>query len=228
MVASVTTIEGIRTHATSVPLSAPSSAPARHAATPASGVGIPIFAHTPPATLQIANCEPTEISISPLRTISVMPSATISTGMLASKRSLWFSGEKKPGAITASTAISARIAIATEISLRQRCSILPGRTPWSARLHIDAGEALHLTGRLMTQRQRQNLLLRRLVARQDSGDGALVHHRDAVAHAQDLRQFRGDHQDRHALFGQLDNQPVDLGLRSYLDALRRFVEDQQA
>ena len=146
MVASVTTIDGIRTHATSAPLIAPISAPARHAASPATGVGIPIFANTPAATLQMANCEPTEISISPLRMISVMPSATISTGMLASSRSLWFSGEKKPGATTASTAISARMRWRPEISLRQRCE------------HSNV-EVLHLTAGSVAQRQREDLLL---------------------------------------------------------------------
>ncbi len=87
MVASVTTIEGIRTHATSAPLMPPISAPTRQAATPASGVGSPMRAKTPAATLQMANCEPTEISILPVRITSIMPSATISTGMFASTRS---------------------------------------------------------------------------------------------------------------------------------------------
>ena len=85
--ASVTTIAGIRTQATSAPLSAPISAPSRQAAAPASGVGRPMRAKTPVATLQMANCEPTEISIWPVRITSTMPSATISTGMLASTRS---------------------------------------------------------------------------------------------------------------------------------------------
>ena len=60
---------------------------ATNAAAPASGVGSPMRANTPVTTLQIANCEPTEISICPVRITSTMPSATISTGMLASTRS---------------------------------------------------------------------------------------------------------------------------------------------
>ena len=88
MVASVTTIDGMRTQATSAPLIAPISAPVRQAASPASGVGRPSLANIPAAMLQTANCDPTEISISPLRMTSVMPSATISTGMLANSRSV--------------------------------------------------------------------------------------------------------------------------------------------
>ncbi len=87
MVASVTTIEGMRTHATSAPLMPPINAPTRQAARPASGVGRPMRAKTPVATLQIANCEPTEISILPVRITRNMPRATISTGMFASTRS---------------------------------------------------------------------------------------------------------------------------------------------
>ena len=63
IVASVTTIEGIRTHATSAPLIAAHQRAHQTAAAPASGVGSPMRANTPVATLQIANCEPTEISI---------------------------------------------------------------------------------------------------------------------------------------------------------------------
>ena len=42
-------------------------------------------------------------------------------------------------------------------------------------------------------------------------DPAVAHHQDAVAHAQNLGQLGGDHDDRHALAGQLADQLVDLG-----------------
>ena len=42
----------------------------------------------------MANTDPTEMSISPVSTISVAPSDTMSTGRLARKRSLRFSREK--------------------------------------------------------------------------------------------------------------------------------------
>ena len=118
MVASVTTIDGIRTHATSAPFTAPITAPTRHAHAPATGVGIPMRANTPAATLQIANCDPTEISICAVRITSNMPSATISTGMLASTKSRRFSNAKNPGAAAASTTASARITAMSEISRR--------------------------------------------------------------------------------------------------------------
>ena len=130
MVASVTTIAGMRTHATSAPLSAPMSAPNRQDAAPASGVGSPIRAKTPVATLQMANCEPTEISICPVRITSTMPSATISTGMLASTRSRSLARVKRHG---------------------------------------------------------EDSLLRGLGARQNACDRAPMHHRDAIANAQNLR-----------------------------------------
>ncbi len=42
-----------------------------------------------------------------------------------------------------------------------------------------------------------------LLAVEDAGHAALVHHHDAVAHAQHLRQLRGDHDHRDALAGEL-------------------------
>ena len=83
MVASVTTIDGIRTQATKAPLIAPSAAPDSKTARATAGKGSPDFANNPAATPQIANCDPIEMSICPVRMISVMPSAAISTGMLA-------------------------------------------------------------------------------------------------------------------------------------------------
>ena len=61
----------------------------------------------------------------------------------------------------------------------------------------------------------------------DGGDEAAgVHDEDAVAHAEDLRQLGGDHQDRHALLGEAAHQRVDLGLGADVDAAGRLVHDQ--
>ena len=54
-----------------------------------------------------------------------------------------------------------------------------------------------------------------------------VHHGDAIAHAEDLRQLGRDHDDRHAALGKLLHQLVDFRLRSDVDALRRLVENQE-
>ena len=48
-------------------------------------------------------------------------------------------------------------------------------------------------------------------------DRAAVHHRDAVAHAEDLGQLGRDHQDGHALLCQLHHQRVNLRLRADVD-----------
>ena len=60
----------------------------RRTTTDHAGIGRPAFASTPASTPQMANTEPTEMSISPVSMTSVAPSATISTGRLARKRSL--------------------------------------------------------------------------------------------------------------------------------------------
>ncbi len=87
-------MEGMRREATSTPFSEPSTAPARHAARPATGAGNPNFESSPAVTPQIAKIEPTEMSICPISITSVMPSATIRTGTLARNKSVRFSREK--------------------------------------------------------------------------------------------------------------------------------------
>nr|GEX37623.1 hypothetical protein [Tanacetum cinerariifolium] len=57
-------------------------------------------------------------------------------------------------------------------------------------------------------------------------DSALVENGHAVAHTDDFRQFRRDHDDREALFGEFAHQGVDLRFRTDVDASGRLVEDQ--
>src|SRR5580658_7927958 len=178
MAARVTTIEGMRTQATSTPLIAPSNAPARVAAMRAANMGNPEMAKTPAATLQMANCEPTEISICAVSTISVIPTATIRTGTLASSRSRTFANEKKAGATAARTAPIARMATAMESS---RCRLR------------------NTIFRSVAQRQRQQIFLGGLRARKYARDFAGMHHGDAIAHTQNFRQLRRDHDNRQAL-----------------------------
>src|ERR1700730_18570538 len=66
----------------------------------------------------------------------------------------------------------------------------------------------------------------RLLALKDSRDAPLVHHHDAMAHAENLRHLRGDHQDSHALGDQTRNQLVDLGLGADVDPARWLIENQ--
>src|SRR5687768_11582872 len=66
--------------------------------------------------------------------------------------------------------------------------------------------------------QRHDPLLGRLGPRQFAGEPALAHDEDAVAHAEDLRQFGGDHQDGDTATGELTHQMVDLRLGADVDA----------
>ena len=65
----------------------------------------------------------------------------------------------------------------------------------------------------------------RLAARQFARDPPLPHHDDPVRHAEHFRQFRRNHHDRAAAFGQLIDHVIDFVLRADVDAARRFVED---
>ena len=56
---------------------------------------------------------------------------------------------------------------------------------------------------------------------------ALAHDEDPVGDAEHLGQLGRDHQDRHALAGQLVEQPVHLRLRGDVDAARRLVDEQE-
>ena len=128
---------------------------------------------SPATTAQMANIDPTEMSISPVMMTSVMPIATSSTGRLARNRSLRFSAEKYPGAATARTSASATIARGDRRFSTRECS--PSAT-WTLDRH---------RSRPSLERQREDLVLCRLGARQHAADGARVHHGDAIAHAQD-------------------------------------------
>jgi hypothetical protein len=87
MVASVTTIEGAFTNETSPPLTAPKAEPTAMPATGSSQMGSPCRASNPQQTPQIANSEPTEMSISATTITSVMPIEISSTGRFASATS---------------------------------------------------------------------------------------------------------------------------------------------
>ena len=168
-------------------------------------VGNPATAKTPAATLQMANCEPTEISISAVRTISVMPTATISTGTLASSKSRRLAKVKKSGAATARTAADGE----------------DGRG--------DGNFALAITQHcapVCPSASSEQILLRGVFARDDACDFAAAHDRDAVAHAENLGQLRRDHDDGEAALGEIDDELVDFGFRADVDALGGLVEDE--
>ena len=59
-----------------------------------------------------------------------------------------------------------------------------------------------------------------------TGDPALVHDQDPVAHADQLRQLRADGDHRRAAGGEFADQAIDLRLGSDVDASRRLVHQQ--
>src|ERR1700722_1695088 len=63
-------------------------------------------------------------------------------------------------------------------------------------------------------------------AREHARDFARMHHGDAVAHSQDFRQLRRDHDNRHTTLGQADDEAVDFRLRSDVDSLCGLIEDK--
>src|SRR5664280_387256 len=61
--------------------------------------------------------------------------------------------------------------------------------------------------------------------RQRQGGMSTAHYHHPVAHPQHFFQVAGDHDDRHALLGQLIHQLVDLEFRPHVDAARRVIHD---
>src|SRR3989442_852262 len=62
----------------------------------------------------------------------------------------------------------------------------------------------------------------------DAGHAPLMHDQDAVAHAQHLGHFRGDHQHGSSLGRERAHEAMDLGLGAHVDAARRLVQDEDA
>src|SRR5688572_574876 len=90
--------------------------PADTAARNASATDPVSLATRPATTEQIANTDPQEISISPVRMTSIEPIATISTGRLDNSRSRRLPGAKYAGATIAITIASAPNDAATAVS----------------------------------------------------------------------------------------------------------------
>ena len=69
-------------------------------------------------------------------------------------------------------------------------------------------------------------LLVHVVALDLAGDPALVQHQDAVADADQFRQFRRNRDDADALVGEVAQDRVDLRLGADVDAARRLVDEE--
>ena len=112
----------------------------------------------------------------------------------------------------------------SRLSLWSFCVSIVRRSPLAETR--SAPLAMHALRHDAALRRLHDLFLRGLGAVQLAGDAALAHHDDAMAHAQDLGQFRRDHDDRLALLRQIVQQAVDLALRAHVNAAGRLVEDQ--
>ena len=116
IVASVTTMLGSRSPATSTPLSAPPSAPTPTAASIAMGHGNFTAAARPAHVPHTAKSEPMEMSICRAMITSATPHASTSLGAAAVSRERSGCGSKKFGAKTASSSSITPSATATESS----------------------------------------------------------------------------------------------------------------
>src|SRR3954469_24830800 len=98
-----------------------------------------------------------------------------------------FAGSRKRGLMIATTAPTTRISTSRPMSfLKITWGLRPGIAPRLCSRHRSA------------DRQSQHVVFAEVRPLQEAADAALVHHRDAVAHADDLLHVRRDHQDRDA------------------------------
>lgn len=72
----------------------------------------------------------------------------------------------------------------------------------------------------------QHAFLRQALDGEIARDAAGIHDQHAIAHAEDLGQFRRHHDDGHAAIGQVEDHLVDVVLGADVHAARRFVQDQ--
>src|SRR6185312_3205903 len=78
----------------------------------------------------------------------------------------------------------------------------------------------------MAERQVQDLLLRCICAIENADNPTFMHHSNAIAHAQDLRQLRGNHEHSHTLRREIADERMNLGFRADIDSLGRLIQDQ--
>src|ERR1051325_7521348 len=63
---------------------------------------------------------------------------------------------------------------------------------------------------------------------ENSRQTSFMHHRDAISDAEHFFHLTADDDHRHAFRREVADELVDLSLRTYVDAARRFVEDQNS
>src|SRR5262252_2104061 len=195
------------TLATSVPWMAPISMPAPITIAAASAqCTLTLTMRSMNTTPRIATIAPTDSSMPP-----VTMTKACAMAMMAN-RPTWLAvlemlaASRKRGLMIATTVPTTRISTSSPMSFL-KITLPPG----SSRRRSDG--------------QVQHVVFAELRPFELAADAALVHHRDAVAHADHLFHVGRDHQDRDAGVGQRAQQAVDLALAADVDAAGRLVED---
>src|SRR5215469_17239231 len=136
-----------------------------------------------------------------------MPMATIRSGALATAMSRRFPASKKRGARIAKK--SQKIAIAMT-----RCFMRPA--------------SCRLLGAGLAKSKGEDGFGAGFGTIKDSGERSVAHDGDSIAHAEDLGEFGRDHEDGDTTLGKIAHDPVAFAFRADVDALGRFVQDQDA
>src|SRR6266403_3968569 len=229
---------GILSFAIRVPFTIPASVPVTRPARIPTGTGrCQLVMNTPVVTAERVITVPMERSIPPVMMTKVTPSASTPLTVVARRIPTTLSNCRKFGDARenpTNSTISAPNASSRCMAPRWRKVRLAGAGRGSVCAMGSVMRVLALVHRRGGARVDHvaalggvpHDLLLRSAASQLAGDPALAHDQDAVAHAEQLGQLRGDHDDGFALLGAVVEEPVDLALGAYVDAAGGLVEDE--
>src|SRR5207302_4979103 len=221
-IARVTMNGATRPLATARPFTTPNPAPAASPARRLNANGTPPFSAPAMIAPARASSEPTDRSIPAVRMTKVIPAAMIALMETCRATLSRFSAVRNEGESSARAATSVTNAMVRPKRWRFRRTGAGAGRAGASPTALTSGCATVRPPR----RARQDLLLRRLSARELRADPPFVHHEDAVRHPQDLRHLGGDHHHRHPGAGEFDHQPVHLDLGADVDPLGRLAEQE--
>ncbi len=158
---------------------------------------------------------PTERSMPATSSTKVMPMAMMAICAAWVRMLMKLIGVRKRGERLAKTASSTRNRSSGAFcssSRRRRAALLMPRAPTRA---------------AVAHRGPEDLLAVEVGAVDEAADLAVAHHHDPVAHADQLLDLRGDHQDGGAVGRELVDDLVDLELGADVDAAGGLVQDEE-